>query len=97
MLSLLYGLTFTSIRDYWKNHIFDQTDLCWQSNVSAFHYAVQVCHSFPFKEQGSLNFMAAITIYSDFGTQENKVSHCFHCFPNYLCEVMGPDVIIFTC
>ena len=26
----------TSIHDYWKNHSFDQTDLCWQSNVSAF-------------------------------------------------------------
>ena len=25
--------------------------------------------------------MAAITIYSDFGPQENKVCHCFHCFP----------------
>ena len=22
--------------DYWKNHRFDQMDLCWQSNVSAF-------------------------------------------------------------
>ena len=28
-----------------------------------------------------LNFMAAVTICSDFGVQENKVSHCFHCFP----------------
>ena len=27
-----------------------------------------------------LNFMAAVTICSDFGVQENKVSHCFHCF-----------------
>ena len=26
----------TSIHDYWKNHSFDQMDLCWQSNVSAF-------------------------------------------------------------
>ena len=26
--------------DYWKNHSFDKTDLCWQSNVSAFEYAV---------------------------------------------------------
>ena len=25
----------TSIHDYWKNHSFDQMDLCWQSNVSA--------------------------------------------------------------
>ena len=28
--------TLTSIHDYWKNHGFDQTDLCWQSNVSVF-------------------------------------------------------------
>ena len=28
--------TLTSIHDYWKNHSFDQTDLCWQSNTSAF-------------------------------------------------------------
>ena len=26
----------TSIHDHWKNHRIDQTDLCWQSNVSAF-------------------------------------------------------------
>ena len=36
VLSLLYGPTFTSIHDYWKNHSFEQMDLCWQSNVSAF-------------------------------------------------------------
>ena len=30
-----------------------------------------------------LKIMAAVTISSDFGTQENKVSHCFHCFPIY--------------
>ena len=28
--------------------------------------------------------MAAITICSDFETQKNKVSCCFHCFPIYL-------------
>ena len=32
----------------------------------------------------SLNFMAAVTICSDLGAQENKVCHCFHCFPVYL-------------
>ena len=31
----LYGPTLTSIHDYWKNHSFDYTDLCGQSNVSA--------------------------------------------------------------
>ena len=29
------------------------------------------------------NFMAVVTICSDFGAQENEVSHCFHCFPIY--------------
>ena len=33
--------------------------------------------------------MAAITVCSHFGTQENKVCHCFHCFPIYLHEVSG--------
>ena len=31
-----------------------------------------------------LNFTAAVNICSDFGTQENKLCHCFHCFPIYL-------------
>ena len=35
----------------------------------------------PFKEQSSFNFMAAVTIYSDFGAQENKICHCFHFSP----------------
>jgi len=30
--------------------------------------------------------MAAVTIYSDFGTPQNKVSHCFHCFPTLMAE-----------
>ena len=40
VLSFLYSPTLTSIHDYWKNHSLDQMDLCWQSNVSAFKYAV---------------------------------------------------------
>ena len=28
--------TLTSIHDYWKNHNFDYTDLCQQSNIPAF-------------------------------------------------------------
>ena len=33
------------------------------------------------KKQVSFNFMAAVTIWSDFGAQENKISHCFHFSP----------------
>ena len=37
-----------------------------------------------FSKQVPFNFMAAVTIYSDFGAQENKVCHCFCYFPIYL-------------
>ena len=30
------------------------------------------------------NFMAAVTICSDFGARQNRVCHCFYCFPVYL-------------
>ena len=36
VLSFLYSPTLTSIHDYWKNHGFDYTDICWKSNVFAF-------------------------------------------------------------
>ena len=51
-------------------------------------------HRFPFKEQVSFNFMAAVTICSDFGAPKNKVCHSFHCFPIYLHKVMGLNVMI---
>ena len=35
-IHLLYGSTFTSIHDYWKNHSFDYTGFCWQNDVSTF-------------------------------------------------------------
>ena len=40
VLSFLYSPTLTSIHDYWKYHSFDYMDLCWQSSVSAFEYAI---------------------------------------------------------
>ena len=70
VLSLLYGPALTPIHDSSKKHGFDYTEFCQQSNVSNLT-AVQVCHSFPSKEQVSFNFIAAGTICSDFGTQEN--------------------------
>ena len=44
-----------------------------------------------------LNFMAAVTICSDFGAQENIVCHCFHRFPIFfhgLMEVMRLEAMI---
>ena len=44
----------------------------------------------------SFHCMAAVTICSDSGAPENKVSHCFHCSPSICHEVMGPDAMIFV-
>ena len=81
--------------DYWKDHSFDYTDLCWQSDVSAFYYAVYVCHSFPSKEQTSFHFIAVLIIHSDFGAQEYKICHGFQFLPITIChEVTGLDAKI---
>ena len=48
---------------------------------------------FPSSKDFSFNFMAAVSICSNFGAQENKVSYCFHCFPIVCHEVMGSDAM----
>ena len=81
----VHGVAESDTTELWEeNHISDYTDLCWQSNLSAFKYALYVCHSFSSKEYMFFNFMAAVTVCSDFGAQENKGCHYFHCFPIYL-------------
>ena len=39
--------------------------------------------------------MAAITMCSDFGAQENRVCHCFIVSPPICHDVMGPDIMVF--
>jgi len=69
----------------------------WIGKVMYLLFNVWVCCSFSSKEQVSFNFMVAVTICSDFGAQENKVSHCFHCFPIYVpwSDGTGCDVLLF--
>ena len=83
VLSFLYGPTLPFVHDYWKNHSFDYTDLCCQSNVSAFCYAVWVCHSFPSKEQALSAFTSGSSHSMLFGNcvvvpggSAGKVSAC---------------------
>ena len=38
--------------------------------------------------------MAAVTIHSDFGAQENKICHCLHFLPLRFHAAMGPDAMI---
>ena len=35
-LTFLHSPTLTSVHNHWKNHSLNQTDLCWQRNVSVF-------------------------------------------------------------
>ena len=59
--------------------------LCTQSDIFAFQYAVKVYHSFPSRKQASFNFMTAVIVTSDFGTQEKKICHLASTvFPFYL-------------
>ena len=64
-------------------------DLCQQSDVSAFEYAVWVCHSFSPKEQAYFNFTVAVTIHNDSGAQENKICQCLQFFPSICHEIMA--------
>ena len=69
-------------------------NLCQPSDISAFECTVCVCHSFPPKEQKSFNFMAAVTVHSDFGAQESKICYFFPtCSPSTCHEVMGLDTM----
>ena len=66
-------------------------DLCWQIDVSAFNTLSRFV-SFPSEEQTSLNFMAAVTVHSDFGAQENVTASTFP--PSISHALMGPDMQI---
>ena len=77
-----------SIHDYWKNHIFDHMDLCWQSNISAFFFffnmlSMLVIALLP-KNKHLLTSWLQSPSAVIWGPQENETCHCCHCFPIYL-------------
>ena len=49
-----------------------------------FNMASKLVIAFFFREQVSFNFMATVTIHSDFGAQEDKICDCFPFSPFYL-------------
>ena len=51
-----------------KTVALDCMDLCWQSDVSAFQHTVWIRHRFPAEKQSSSDFMAAVTVHSDWIT-----------------------------
>ena len=84
--SILQHLAFFMVK---LSHLYmtaGKTPQLWLHGPLSVHplYTLLVCHSLLSKKQASSNFMSAVTIHSDFGAQENKVCHYFHCFLIYL-------------
>ena len=84
-LSFLYGPTLTSIHDYWKTIALTRWTFVGKVMSMLFNMLSRLVRVFlpRSKSSKSFNFMAGVTICSDFGAPQNKVCHCFHCFPMY--------------
>ena len=88
MLSHPYGPALIFIHDYWKNHSLTIQTFVGKGmslSLSLFLNMLSrfVMAFFP-RSKASFNFMASVTVHSDFGAHENKVCHCFYFFPTYL-------------
>ena len=86
VLNFLHSPTLTSIHNWmWYGKIVASTIWTFVSKIMSllFNMLSRFVKAFLPRSQ-RLNFMAAVTICSDFGAQENKVCHCFNCFPIYL-------------
>ena len=68
---------------YWENNRFDYTDLFGEVMSLLFNMLSRFAIAF-LPRRKCLNFVVAVTIRSNFGAQENKICHCFHCFPIFL-------------
>ena len=93
-LSLLYGPTFTSIHDYWKNHSLDYTDLCQQSDVSSFNMLSRFVIAFLPRSKSRL--ISWLQSPSAVVLEPKKIkSVTVSIFVPSICyEVMGPDAMI---
>ena len=78
--------TLTSIHDYWKSHSFDYMEFVGKVMCLLLIRCLGVVLTS--KEQASFNFMAVVTICSDFGAQEYKVCPFLHFSPSICHEVM---------
>ena len=82
-LSFLYRPTLTSKHDYWKTIALTRWTFVGKVMSLLLNMLSRLVIAF-LPRSKCLNFMAAVTICTDFGAQVNKVCHCFHCFLLYL-------------
>ena len=93
--SLLYGLTLTSIHDYWK--AIALTIWTFVSKVMSllFNTLSRLIITFLPRSKTSFNFIPAAAICSDFEAQENKVCTVSIASPSICHEMMELDAMIF--
>ena len=96
-LSFLYGPTLTSVHDYWKNHSFDYTNLCQQSDVSVFFNMLSrlVLALLPKSKRLLISWLQSpsVVILEPRKIKSDTVSTLS---PSISHEVMGPDAMIFV-
>ena len=84
MLSFLYGPTLTSIHHYRKAIALTRWTFVGKVMSLLLNTLSRFIISFLPKSKHLLIPWLQVTIHSDLGAQENKICHCFHCFPIYL-------------
>ena len=95
LCSVFFGSsTLTSIHDYWKKHSLDKTDLCWQSNVSAFYMLSRLVITFLPRSQHLLISWLQSPSAVILEPQKIKSATVSTISPSICREVMGPDAMI---
>ena len=89
-LSFLYGPTRTSIHDYWKSMTFTRQTIVGKIRSLLFNMLSRLVITL-LPTARFFNFMAAVTICSDFGAQNNKSVTVSIVSPSICHEVMGAD------
>ena len=81
--SLLYGPALTSIHECWKTIALTRRTFVGKVMSLLFNMLSRLVITFLLKSKRLLISLTAVTICSDFGAPQNKVSHWFSCFPIY--------------
>ena len=80
LCSAFFSPTLISIHDYWKTIALTRQNFVGKVMSLLLNMLSRVVITF-LPRSKDLNFMAAVTIWSDYGAPQNKVCHCF---PIYL-------------
>ena len=92
MLSLFYGPVLTSIHDYWKNHRFDNTDVCWQITSLLFNMLSRFVIAFLPRSKCLL--ISCLQSPSTVILEHKKIKSVVTVSPPICHEVMEPDAMI---